>query len=64
MSTYEPLPDAALQITVERATDRMAALLLTLPHWQWNYTETLEAAKWVIAEAKRVGWNLRITDKP
>lgn len=55
---------AELTITLtdpaEERKQRLAALLLTIPHWTQNYTETVERAEWLIREAGRVGWVLSI----
>lgn len=43
---------------IEEQKQRLAALLLTLPTWTQNYTVSVDAAGWLIAEARRVGWIL------
>jgi hypothetical protein len=35
---------------------RIAILLMSIQGWQRNYTASLDAARWLIAEAERVGW--------
>jgi len=56
--TEEAVPPAE-----QRVIDRLTALLLTVPGWPRNYTATLDAAKWVAAEASRLGWTVIITDR-
>ena len=46
----------------EQLVQRIAALLLTMPGWNRNYTSTIEAAGWMADEAERVGWDLSIDD--
>jgi hypothetical protein len=43
--------------------ERLAALLLTVPHAQLNYTKALDEAVWLIREAEKVGWHLIVEDK-
>lgn len=58
MSENEALPPDQ-----QRTIDRIAALLMTVPGWQCNYTASLDAAKWMAGEAQRIGWNLQASDK-
>lgn len=44
----------------ERLVQRVTALLLSIPGHQRNYTATVDMAKWLVAEARRVGWELRV----
>ena len=46
----------------EQQRQRLAALILTLPGWNRNYTATTDAAGWLIREAEKVGWRLTISD--
>jgi hypothetical protein len=48
---------------IEEQKNRVAALLLTLPGWNRNYTATVDAAAWLIHEAARVGWTLAVVAK-
>jgi len=64
----ETLADVAMHMLHpdrrERQKQRLAALLLTLPGWNRNYTASLDAAGWLIREANDVGWVLAAEDKP
>ena len=46
----------------EQTIERLAALLLTVPGWQRNYTASVDAARWVVSEAEKGGWHPSITD--
>jgi hypothetical protein len=46
----------------QETVERVAALLLTMPGWDRNYTSTLDSAAWMVVEAERVGWNLQVLD--
>lgn len=40
--------------------ERLTALLLTTPNWTLHYTATRDKADWMIAEANRLGWKIKV----
>ena len=46
----------------EQTIQRLAALLLTVPGWQRNYTATMDAARWMVSESEKIGWVLMVND--
>lgn len=44
----------------EQRIERLAALLMTCPDFHGNYTQAQVIAKWVLGEARRLGWTVEI----
>jgi hypothetical protein len=44
----------------QKTIERVAILLMSIPGWNRNYTASLDAAKWVLAEAEKIGWLLLV----
>ena len=50
------------EMETRRTAERLAALIKTAPAINLNYTNAVETAKWIIAEAGRLGWSLTIEE--
>jgi hypothetical protein len=48
----------------ELVVQRLAALLMTAREWSGNYTVSVDVAKWVVAEAARLGWEVTVGTFP
>lgn len=42
---------------------RLATLLLTVPGWKLNYTETTDTAGWLIRMGEKVGWHVSVATR-
>lgn len=62
MLTDQDLAVGRQDIADEELIERLTALLLTIPDWTANYTNTQMKAKWMVAEARRVGWEIEVAN--